>query len=119
MRACERSNAPADAPIAKLLRVAFCRWNIVHTFRVAKTEIGFRHFEGRSYTGLMRHLTLCQVTLTFVAGRAEELRGEKPGGDGGAGLPRAELDLRPLAGEPAQDESPATPLGCHSISPAA
>ena len=43
--------------------------------------------EGRDYTALMRHLTLCLVVLGFVAGHAEGLRGEKPGGDGGAGVP--------------------------------
>ena len=41
------SNAPADTPLEKLLRVAFTRWNVEHTFRVAKSEIGFGHFEGR------------------------------------------------------------------------
>src|SRR2546428_291562 len=46
------SNAPADTPVEKLLRVAFSRWNVEHTFRVAKSEIGFGHFEGRSYVPL-------------------------------------------------------------------
>jgi SRSO17 transposase len=107
------------APLELRLRVGFTRWNVEHALRLSKSELGFRHFEGRSFTGLMRHLTLCQITLTFVAGRAEELRGEKPGGDGGAGLPRAELGLRPMAGEPARDEPTAICLGGHSVSPAA
>jgi SRSO17 transposase len=42
------SNAPADTPWEKLLRGAFRRWNVEHTFRVSKTEIGFGHFEGRN-----------------------------------------------------------------------
>jgi len=67
------SNAPRRTSLLRLLRVAFCRWNVEHAIRISKSEIGFRHFEGRNYTALMRHLTLCLVTLTFVAGQAERL----------------------------------------------
>jgi SRSO17 transposase len=80
------SNAPADATLRTLVRVAFCRWNVEHAFRVGKSELGFTHYEGRSYTGLMRHQTLCLLMLTFVAGHTERLRGEKCGGDAGAGV---------------------------------
>ena len=69
------SNAPARASLARLLRVAFVRWNVEHCFRVSKGEIGFRHFEGRSYVALLRHLMLCCVVLTFVADQTERLRG--------------------------------------------
>ena len=72
-----------------------------HGFRVAKTRgRASAHFEGRSYVGLMRHLMLCLVVLAFVAEQTGRLRGEKPGGDGGAGVPGAEPALRGLAGEP-------------------
>lgn len=77
-------NAAADEPVERMLRAAFCRWNVEHGIRLSKSELGFRHFEGRSYVALMRHVTLCCVTLTFVAGTAERLRGEKSGGDGGS-----------------------------------
>jgi len=60
------SNAPVDTPVEKLLRVGFCRWAVEHCFRVAKTEIGFDHFEGRSYGALMRHLILCLIVMGFV-----------------------------------------------------
>src|SRR5205814_4080048 len=46
------SNAPADTPLEKLLRVAFRRWNVEHTLRVSKSEIGFGHFEDRKSTRL-------------------------------------------------------------------
>jgi SRSO17 transposase len=72
------SNAPARTSLAKLLRVAFQRWNVEHLFRVCKSEIGFSHYEGRHYVGLERHLILCLVTMTFVADQTERLRGEKP-----------------------------------------
>jgi SRSO17 transposase len=83
------SNAPADTAVVVLVRVAFRRANVEHAFRVCKSELGFTHFEGRSYTGLMRHLGLCLVALGFVTEHTERLRGEKCGGDGGAGVPGA------------------------------
>jgi SRSO17 transposase len=113
------SAAPEGTPLGRMLRVGFCRWNVEHGLRLSKSEVGFRHFEGRSYEGLMRHLTLCCVTLTFVAGHAEGLRGGKPGGHPGAGVPRPELGLRPLAGPVAGDQSARVHVGGHSVPPAA
>ena len=113
------SGEPARASLARLLRVAFRRWNVEHGIRLSKGEIGFRHFEGRNYVALMRHLTLCCVALTFVAGQAERLRGEKPGRDDGAGVPGGERGGRGLAGGAAGDESAAEHGGCHRVSPAA
>jgi SRSO17 transposase len=113
------SNAAAGEPVERIVRAAFCRWNVEHGLRLSKSEVGFRHFEGRSYVALLRHLTLCCVTLTFVAGRAVELRGEKPGGDGGAGLPGAELGLRGVVGAAAGDEPVAVYGGRHRLPPAA
>jgi SRSO17 transposase len=78
------SNAPPRTALATLMRVAFTRAGIEHAFRLAKTEIGFSHYEGRHYLGLMRHMTLCQLVMLFVAEQTDRLRGEKPGGDDGA-----------------------------------
>lgn len=91
------SNAPARTPLLKLLRVAFRRWNIEHLFRVCKSEIGFGHYEGRHYVGLMRHLILCLVTMTFVADQTQRLRGEKSRSDPGASVPRFECELLDVA----------------------
>jgi SRSO17 transposase len=113
------SNAPARTALARLLRVGFGRWNVEHDFRVSKSELGFRHFEGRSYVGLMRHLVLCLVALTFVAGQADRLRGEKSGGDDGAGVPGAEPAVCGLAGGAAGDHGIGADSRGHSVSPAA
>jgi SRSO17 transposase len=75
------SNAPPSTGLLTLMKVAFTRAGVEHVFRLAKTEIGFGHFEGRSYRGLMRHMTLCQLVLLFAAEQTDRLRGEKPGGD--------------------------------------
>ena len=109
----------ATTPLEKLLRVGFCRWNVEHGFRVSKSEIGFGHFEGRNYVALMRHLILCLLVLGFVAGHAEGLRGEKPGGNGGAGVPGAELGVRGVAGGAAGDDGVAVHVGGHWLPPAA
>lgn len=79
------SNAPLRTSLKRMLEAAFSRWGIEHLFRLAKTEIGLGHYEGRRYRGLMRHMMLCQLTLLFVAEQTERLRGEKPTVDEGAG----------------------------------
>jgi SRSO17 transposase len=113
------SNAPADTPLERLLRVAFLRWNVEHAFRVAKSEIGLGHYEGRNYTGLMRHLMLCLVVMGFVAAQAERLRGEKPGGDAGTGVPGAEPAVRGVADQPPRDDRVGAYVRGHRVSPAA
>jgi SRSO17 transposase len=82
------SNAPRRTALRRLLEAAFSRWGIEHLFRVAKTEIGLGHYEGRRYRGWIRHMTLCQLMLLFVAEQTDRLRGEKTTldeGTGGAG----------------------------------
>jgi SRSO17 transposase len=91
------SNAPPKTKLLTLLKVAFCRWNVEHAFRLAKTEIGFAHFEGRNWKALLRHMILCQAVLLFVAEQTNKLRGEKPGVDDGADGPGAQHNLSPLA----------------------
>jgi SRSO17 transposase len=87
------SNAPLRTSLKRMLEAAFSRWGVEHLFRVAKTEIGLGHYEGRRYRGLMRHMMLCQLTLLFVAKETERLRGEKPTVDEGAGGAGAERGL--------------------------
>jgi SRSO17 transposase len=113
------SNAPARASLGRLLRVGFGRWNVEHCIRASKGEVGFRDFQGRHYVGLMRHLTLCLVTLTFAAGQAARLRGEKSGGDAGAGVPGVEPAVRRVVGRTAGDDAAAVHGGRHRLSPAA
>jgi SRSO17 transposase len=91
------SNAGPGVSVNRVVRAAFARWNVEHAFRVAKSEAGMTHYEGRSYLGLMRHLVLCLVVVGFVALQADGLRGEKPGGDAGAGVPGAERPVRRAA----------------------
>lgn len=94
------SNAPPRTALLTLMKVAFTRWGVEHVFRLAKTEVGFGHFEGRSYTGLIRHMTLCQLVLLFAAEQTDRLRGEKSGSDGGADRPGVERAVPRMARTP-------------------
>jgi SRSO17 transposase len=83
-----------EEPVARVLAVAFRRATVEHSFRLGKQEAGLMDYEGRDYTGLLRHLILALVVLGFVAVHTERLRGEKPGRDGGAGVPGVEPAVR-------------------------
>jgi SRSO17 transposase len=99
------SNAPPQTDLKTLLLAAFRRWAIEHVFRVVKSEIGFTHYEGRNYHGLMRHMTLCKLTLLFVAEQTTRLREKKSGAvgtDDGAGRAGVEYALPVLAGTAVQ-----------------
>ena len=80
-----RSNKRVDLEV--LLRVGFSRWHVEHLFRVAKSEIGLTHFEGRSYVSLKRHLALCMTAMAFVSLHTMRLRKKKSGPNIGASLP--------------------------------
>lgn len=96
------SNAPPRTAVTTLMKVAFTRAGVEHVFRLAKSEIGFSHFEGRSYRGLLRHMTLCQLMMLFVAEQTDRLRGEKSAGDDGADGPGVERAVPTVAGTPLQ-----------------
>src|SRR6266536_1502630 len=59
------STLPEDTPIAELVRLAKIRWRIEHDYRELKTGLGLAHFEGRSYTGWHRHVTLAVLAQAF------------------------------------------------------
>jgi SRSO17 transposase len=72
------SNASANTPLPKLLRVAFARWLIERCFEDGKGELGLDHWEGRRWLGLKRHLILTTVSYLFLAKTCQRLRGKKP-----------------------------------------
>jgi SRSO17 transposase len=89
--------------VERVLAAGFVRWNVEHVFRVGKSEVGLTHFEGRSYVSLKRHLALCLVAMAFVTLHATRLRGEKSGGDSGAGVPGPGVGLPAIPGSAARD----------------
>ncbi len=42
------------------------RWRIEHDYRELKTTLGLDHFEGRSFTGWHRHVTLVTAAHLFL-----------------------------------------------------
>ena len=66
-----------DQPLDRIVRAAFRRATVEHGFRLAKTEIGLTHCEGRTYVGLTRHLILSLVVMGFVAEHTQRLRKKK------------------------------------------
>jgi SRSO17 transposase len=74
------SNLPADTPIKTLVRLAKIRWRIEHDYRELKTGLGLTHFEGRSFTGWHRHVTLTSAAHLFLT----ELRLTSPKAPGAA-----------------------------------
>ena len=76
------ADAARETPLEELLRVAFSRWRVERCFEDGKTELGFDHFEGRSYIGMIRHQTIAALTQLFLARVRQEWDGEKNGTDG-------------------------------------
>jgi len=74
------STLPLDTPIKTLVRLAKIRWRIEHDYRELKTGLGLTHFEGRSWTGWHRHVTLVTTAHLFLT----ELRLNSPKAVGAA-----------------------------------
>ncbi|WP_434441924.1 IS701 family transposase [Lentzea sp. E54] len=55
------STLPADIRLRDLVRLAKIRWRIEHDYRELKDGLGLDHFEGRSWLGWHRHVTLAAV----------------------------------------------------------
>ncbi|WP_258308926.1 transposase, partial [Streptomyces sp. NWU339] len=59
------SALPAHVPLRRLVRLAKIRWRVEHDYRELKTALGLGHFEGRTYQGFLRHLSLASVAQAF------------------------------------------------------
>jgi SRSO17 transposase len=60
------STLPEDTPLAELARLAKIRWRIEHDYRELKTGLGLDHFEGRTWRGWHRHVTLVTAAQLFL-----------------------------------------------------
>jgi SRSO17 transposase len=94
------SNAPADTPLAELIRVCGMRWPIECCFEEGKGELGMDHYELRFWGGWHHHMTLVILAHHFLvrlrqrltqraerdltAARAPSPLGERPAGERGA-----------------------------------
>jgi len=70
------SNAPADVPLAELVRVKSERHRIEEVFQEAKGEVGLAHYEARSWVGWHHHMTLSLLALWFLTLERQRLGGK-------------------------------------------
>jgi SRSO17 transposase len=60
------SDLPESTSLAELVRLAKIRWRIEHDYRELKTALGLDHFEGRTFAGWHRHVTLVTAAQLFI-----------------------------------------------------
>ena len=59
------SDLPPGTSLRDLVRLAKIRWRVEHDYRELKDGLGLDHFEGRSYDGWHRHVTLTALAQAF------------------------------------------------------
>ena len=60
------SNAPATIALSELVRISGMRWPIEIIFEEAKGEVGFDHYELRSWLGWHHHMLLTSLAHHFL-----------------------------------------------------
>ena len=71
-------HAPADMPLAALAHLAGRRWPIESCFQEGKQNVGLGDYEGRSWQGWHRHVTLCLLAHFFLVRQATRLKKNSP-----------------------------------------
>lgn len=59
-------NLAPSASLKELVALARCRWPIEQQYRELKDELGWDHFEGRTYRGWNHHTVLTAIAFTFL-----------------------------------------------------
>ncbi|GAA5179604.1 hypothetical protein GCM10023322_10080 [Rugosimonospora acidiphila] len=60
------SDLSAETSLTELVHLAKSRWRVEHDYRELKTGLGLDHFEGRSWIGWHRHVTLAAAAQLFL-----------------------------------------------------
>lgn len=60
-------HAPANTPLAEIVRAAGARWAIEECFQAAKNEAGLDHYQVRHYLAWYRHITLAMAAAAHLA----------------------------------------------------
>jgi SRSO17 transposase len=77
--------APADAPLAELLRAHAERHRIERVIEEGKGEAGLGHYEVRGWVGWHHHMTLALLALWFLATETRRVGGKNAGDHGATG----------------------------------
>jgi SRSO17 transposase len=62
-------NLPDNTPLKTLAATIKARWICEQAHQQLKEELGLDHFEGRSWTGLHRHILMTMIAYTFLQAR--------------------------------------------------
>jgi len=57
---------PAETTLEQLIAVAGDRWRMEYDYRECKTALDLDHFEGRTWSGWHRHVTLVTAAQLFL-----------------------------------------------------
>lgn len=60
------ANLPENIDLQKLVFGAKIRWYVEQNHQQLKDELGLDHFEGRSWDGWQRHVTLTLMAFAFL-----------------------------------------------------
>ena len=72
------SNSPADIPLLDLVRISGLRWPVEIIFEEGKGEIGFDHYETRSWLGWHHHMLLVSLAHHFLVRLRVKLKEKAP-----------------------------------------
>jgi SRSO17 transposase len=73
------SNLPTETPLEELAATIKARWVCEQAHQQLKEELGLGHFEGRSWTGLHRHVLMTMIAFAFLQHLRLKERGKKRG----------------------------------------
>lgn len=76
------SNAGSEVPLSDLVRVRGQRHRVEEVFEAANGEVGFDHYEVRSWVGWHHHITLAMMALWFLCLERRRVGGKNPGNHG-------------------------------------
>jgi SRSO17 transposase len=85
---CYRAHLHRAPSKARCLTLSRSRWHVEHYLQRSKDDLGFDHYEGRSWRGFHHHLVLSAIAYLFILTLYLETKkkfwadvGEDPGGD--------------------------------------
>jgi SRSO17 transposase len=61
------ASLPPETRKSTLVRLAKLRWRVERDYQEMKSEVGLDHYEGRTWFGFQRHVTLAGVAHAFLA----------------------------------------------------
>jgi SRSO17 transposase len=72
------SNLPPTTKLKTMVRLGKIRWRIEHDYRELKHGLGLDHFEGRTYLGWHRHVTLVVLAQAFATLLRQDPKADAP-----------------------------------------